>query len=111
MQLLIQQTVLTDFRPVFIVMLAFLILFLILSIIPRGRNSNINFTTVLTVSIVEVVIAAVLFYTESNLVETFEQTPDNITLYLFIAIIGLGIANPIVFRLRNSGGQRYRYRY
>src|SRR5699024_1996521 len=111
MQLLIQQAVLTNFRPIFIVMLAILAIFLILSIIPRGRNSNINFVTVLTVSIIEVVIAAVLFYTESNLVELFEQTPDNLTLYLFIGIIGLGIANPIIFRLRNSGGQRYRYHY
>ncbi|HLR88190.1 MAG TPA: hypothetical protein VK042_00540 [Atopostipes sp.] len=111
MQLLIQQTVLTNFRPVFIVLLAILLIFLLLSIIPRGRNSNINFLTVLTVSIVEVVIAAVLFYTESNLVEALGLTPDNITLYLFIAIIVLSVANPIVFRFRNSGGQRYRYRY
>ena len=111
MQLLIQQAVLTDFRLVFIVMLAILAIFLVLSIIPSGRNSNINFATVLTVSIIEVVIAAVLFYTESHLIELFEQTADNLTLYLFIGIIALGIANPLIFRLRNSGGQRYRYRY
>ena len=111
MQLLIQQAVLTNFRPIFIVMLAILVIFLILSIIPRGRNSNINFVTVLTVSIIEVIIAAVLIYTENNLVELFEQTADKITLYLFIGIIGLGVVNPIIFRLRNKGGQRYRYRY
>jgi len=33
------------------------------------------------------------------------------TLHLFIGILALGMANPIIFRLRNSGGQRYRYRY
>jgi len=110
-QLLIQQTVLTNFRPVFIVMLAILLIFLLLSIIPRGRNSNINFLTVLTVSIVEVVLAAVLFYTESNLIDELGLTADRITLYLFIAILILAIVNPIVFRFRNQGSSRYRYRY
>lgn len=110
-QLLIQQTVLTNFRPVFIVMLAILLIFLLLSFIPRGRNSNINFMTVLTVSIVEVVIAAVLFYTESNLIEDLGLTADRITLYLFLAILILGVVNPIVFRFRNRGSSRYRYRY
>lgn len=111
MQLLIQQTILTNFRPVFIVMLVVLLVFLVLSILPRGRNSNINFATVLTVSIVEGLIAAVLFYTESTLIEKLEFTADSLTLYLFLAIIALAIANPIVFRYRNRGGQRYRYRY
>lgn len=111
MQLLIQQTILTNFRPVFIVMLAVLLVFLGLSILPRGRNSNINFATVLIVSIVEALIAAVLFYTESKLVEALNLTADSITLYLFLAIIVLAIANPFVFRYRNRGGQRYRYRH
>ena len=111
MQLLIQQTILTNFRPVFIVMLVVLLVFLVLSILPRSRNSNINFATVLTVSIVEGLIAAVLFYTESTLIEMLELTADSLTLYLFLAIIALAIANPIVFRYRNRGGQRYRYRY
>lgn len=111
MQLLIQQTILTNFRPVFIVMLVVLLVFLVLSILPRSRNSNINFATVLTVSIVEGLIAAVLFYTESTLIEKLEFTADSLTLYLFLAIIALAIANPIVFRYRNRGGQRYRYRY
>lgn len=111
MQLLIQQIVLTNFRPVFILMLAVLLVFLVLSIVPRGRNSNINFLTVLTISIIEALIAAVLFYTESNLVESLEATADSLTLYLFLAIIVLAIANPIIFRYRNRGGQRYRYHY
>ena len=110
MQLLIQQTILTNFRPVFIVMLVVLLVFLVLSIFPRGRNSNISFATVLIVSIVEALIAAVLFYTESTLIEMLELTADSLTLYLFLAIIALAIANPIVFRYQNRGGQRYRYR-
>lgn len=92
-------------------MLVVLLVFLVLSILPRSRNSNINFATVLTVSIVEGLIAAVLFYTESTLIEKLEFTADSLTLYLFLAIIALAIANPIVFRYRNRGGQRYRYRY
>lgn len=110
MNLLIQQTAFTDFRPVFILMLVILLVFFILSLFRDGERRGINFNLILTVSIVEILIAALIFFTESNLVETYNLEPDNITLYLFIGVILLGVVNPLVYKLRNKASSRYRYR-
>jgi len=110
MQLLIQQTVLTDFRPIFIAILAILGIFLIISLIRQRGDGMFSFATVLTVSITQLILAGMLFYTESTLVETLDIAADDITLYLFIAIVALAIINPIVYRLRNRRSSRYRYR-
>lgn len=108
---LLQQAVLTDFRSAFILMIAILLVFLVLSLMGGGQNRGMSFGTILTVSITHFLIAAILFYTESNLVEKLEATPDRITLYLFIGILLLTIANPLIYKLRNkSTSSRYRYR-
>lgn len=111
MQIIIQQAVLTEFRPVFLMMLFIGLIFLVLSFIPRGRRSNINLTTVLTVSIIQAILAGILLYTESGLARSFEIIADSMTLYLFVGILVLSIINPILFRSRNSGKKRYRYKY
>lgn len=109
MQLLILQNILTNFRPVFTVMIVILAIFLVLSLLRQG--DKVSFGTVLTVSITHLLLGGMLFYTESTLVETIEYTADDITLYLFIAIVVLAILNPVVYRMRNnSSQQRYRYR-
>lgn len=109
MNLLIQQAAFTDFRPVFILMLVILGVFFLLSLFRDGERRGITFTLVLTVSIVEILIAMMIFFAESNLVETYEFVPDSITLYLFIGIILLGVVNPLVYKLRNKASSRYRY--
>lgn len=110
MQLLILQSVLTNFRPVFGAMVGILTLFLILSFIRQGDN-GVSFMTVLTVSITHLILAGVLFYTESTLIETIDFSADDITMYLFVATVILAIANPIIYRFRNRRSQqRYRYR-
>lgn len=109
MELLILQDVLTDFRPVFTAMIVILAIFLLISFLRQG--DKVSFGTVLTVSITHLLLGGMLFYTESTLVETIDYTADDITLYLFIAIVVLAIANPIIYRVRNnSSQQRYRYR-
>lgn len=106
-----QQTVLTDFRPVFILMLGILIIFFILSLIGSGQNRGISFGMILTVSIIQFLVAGVLFYIESNLVENLNLTADNITLYMFVAILVLSIVNPLIYKLRaKNTSSRYRYR-
>lgn len=109
MQIAIQQRVLIEFRPVFLVMLVISVLFLILSVIPRSRNSNLNFVTVLTVSFIQTILAGTLLYTESNVAESFDFLADRLTVYIFLGILILSIFNPIIFRSRNRGKSRYRY--
>lgn len=107
----VQQAVLTDFRPIFILIFAILLVFLMLALFSGGQNSGISFSTVLTVSITHFLINAILFYMESNLVEKLDATPDNVTLYLFIGILILSIVNPLIYKLRNKNkSSRYRYR-
>jgi uncharacterized membrane protein YcaP (DUF421 family) len=110
-ELLVQQATFTGFRPAFIVLLVISLIFLGLSIIPTGRNSQLNFLTIVIVSVINVIVTAVLFFTESEMVQTLALAADDVTLYLFIAILVVSIANPFLFRLRNRNGSRNRYRY
>jgi len=91
-------------------MLVILGIFLIISLIRQRGDGIFSFGTVLTVSITQLILAGMLFYTESMIVETLEITADDITLYFFIAIVVLAIINPIIYRLRNRRSSRYRYR-
>jgi len=91
-------------------MLVILGIFLIISFIRQRGDGIFSFGTVMTVSITQLIIAGMLFYTESTLVETLELAADDITLYLFIAIVVLAVINPIIYRLRNRRSSRYRYR-
>ena len=92
MQILIQQSLFTDFRPIFIVMVAILAIFLLLSMIPQG-DKGVSFGTVLLVSGIHIILGGMLFYTESELIQTLNLTADDLTLYLFIAIMVLSILN------------------
>lgn len=104
MQVFIQQVLFTDFRPIFIVMVAILAIFLLLSVLPQG-NKGITFGTILLVSVIHLILGGMLFYTESELIQTLDLTADDVTLYFFIAIVVLSILNPIVYYFRNRRGK------
>lgn len=110
MEFLIYQTVFSDFRSVFILMLLIAFVSLIFSVIPRGRNSNINFLTILTISIINILVSGMLLYTENSLIKSLNMEADKLTFYFFIAVLILSIVNPIIFNNRNKKSQRYRYR-
>lgn len=110
MELLIQQAMFTEFRPVFIVMVAILAIFFILSIIPQG-DRGVSLGTVSLVSGIHLLLGGMLFYTESELIQTLELTADEMTLYLFIAIVVFAILNPIVYYFRNRRQKSSRYNY
>lgn len=111
MNLIIQQALFTEFRPVFILMLAILAVFFFLSFFRDGERRGITFSLVLIVSIINTLIAFMIFFVENNLVETYSLTPDRITLFLFIGIIALSLVNPFIYKMRNKASSRYRYRY
>lgn len=106
----IAQGVFTDFRTLAIILLAFTLVFFVLSIVPRGRNSNFNFTTVLSVSIMNIIFTGALLYTENKLINEFSLTEDKITFYLLVVVFIFSIVNPIIFKNKNQQNQRYRYR-
>lgn len=110
MQLLIQQAVFTEFRTVFIAMIVILAVFTILSLIPQ-RDSVITHAMVITISVVHLVLGGILFYTESELIQHLDLTADSLTLYLFITIVILSIANPVIYYFRNRKSSSSRYKY
>ncbi|GEL67982.1 hypothetical protein [Marinilactibacillus psychrotolerans] len=103
--------VFTQLRPVFYIVLGFLVLFLILSLIPRGRDSKINMFLILMISITHLVFASSLLVIENWFLEEFSLKGDSISFYIYLAILGLSILNPIAFFLRNKKKRRNSYNF
>lgn len=101
----------TQFRLVFGVILAILVLFLILSLIPKGRDTMITFFSVLAISITHLAIATALLIVENSFLEDFTLDGDQMTFYMFIGILVLAILNPVVYKLRNKSRRRRSYSF
>lgn len=101
----------THFRLVFGIILVILALFLILSLLPKGRDSIVTFFSVLAISITHLVIGTALLVVENAFLEDFTLDGDSMTLYMFIGIVVLAILNPIVYKLRNKTRRRSTYSY
>ena len=103
--------VFTQFRLVFGLILIFLGLFLVLSILPKGRDAIVTFFSVLVVSITHALIAIALIVTENVFLEELSIEGDSITFYMFIAILVLALINPIIYKLRNKTKRRGSYSF
>lgn len=106
-----QVEVFTQFRPVFYIVLGVLVVFLILSLLPKGRDSKINLYSTLMISISHLAISSTLLVVESRIVDAYSFRGDSITFYCFIATVVLSVLNPIVFYFRNKGKRRSRSSY
>jgi len=101
--------VFTQLRPVFIVIVAILLVFLVLSLIERSQSSGVSLFAIGSVSVTSLLIGTALLIMENQIVNDMGLTGDSLTLYLYIAILVLSIANPIVYRQRNKRKTRYRF--
>lgn len=101
----------TQFRLVFGIMLAFLVLFLILSLLPKSRDSIVTFFSVLMMSISHLAIATGLIIVENSFLEDFTLDADNLTFYMYLGIVGLAIVNPIIYKVRNKSRRRSSYSF
>lgn len=111
MDFLLNAEVFSEFRPLFIVLLIFLGLFFIISLVPKSANTKITFATVLTVSLTHLIIAGTLLVTENWFLSEFQLDGDSVTFLLFVAVIVLAIANPIIYKLRNKNNKRSSYSF
>ncbi|GEK91097.1 hypothetical protein [Alkalibacterium kapii] len=98
--------VFTQFRLVFGLILFILGLFLVLSILPKRRDTNVTFFSVLIVSITHAAVAIALIITENMFLENLSLEDDSITFYMFLGILLLAVLNPIVYKLRNKTKRR-----
>lgn len=111
MDFLFNAEVFSEFRPIFIVLLAFLTLFFFISLIPKERDTKISFFTVLIVSITHATIAGTLLVTENWFLEEFSLDGDQVTFLLFLGVILLAVLNPIIYKLRNRNSRKSSYRF
>lgn len=103
--------VFTEFRLVFIIILAILGLFFIFSLVPKGRTPMVTLFSVLTVSLTHAVIATSLLVVENFFLDSFELDGDSVTFYLYLGIILLAVLNPIIYKIRNKGRKKGGYTF
>lgn len=96
----------TQFRLVFGIILAILLVFLLLSLIPKGRNAVVTFFSVLSISLSHAVIATVLLVIENTFLEDFTLDGDSVTFNMYLGILALAILNPIIYKLRNKPSKK-----
>lgn len=101
----------TLFRPIFYILLGVLVLTLIVTLIPKGRDSKINMVSILSISITHLVIASALLVIENQVLDRFSLKGDSISFYTYLAILVLSILNPLMYYIRNKQKRRGSYRF
>lgn len=87
----------TLFRPVFISILVGSLLLSLILIIPKLKNKLINGFTVISLSVLSILVSGQLLYNSGIIVDEIGLRGDPVTFYIFIAITGMGILNPIIY--------------
>lgn len=99
----------TQLRPVFMVIAAILVVFTILSLIERSQSSGVSLFAIGSVSVTGLLSATALLAVENQILGEMGWRGDPVTLYLYLAIVVLSIANPLIYRLRNNRKTRYKF--
>ncbi|WP_208559398.1 hypothetical protein [Marinilactibacillus kalidii] len=101
----------TPFRPVFYILLGFLIVTLIMALIPKSKESKINMVSILSISVTHIVIASALLVIENQLLDMFDLKGDSISFYTYLAVLVLSVLNPVVYYFRNKQKRRGSYQF
>ncbi|WP_028274980.1 hypothetical protein [Atopococcus tabaci] len=99
----------TQMRPVFMVIAAILVVFTILALIERSQSSGVSLFAIGSVSVTGLLTATALLVVENQILEEMGWTGDPVTLYFYLAIVVLSIANPLIYRFRNNRKKRYTF--
>lgn len=99
----------TQMRPVFMVIAAILVVFTILALIERSQSSGVSLFAIGSVSVTGLLTATALLVVENQILEEMGWTGDPVTLYFYLAIVVLSIANPLIYRFRNNQKKRYTF--
>ncbi|WP_277630509.1 hypothetical protein [Atopococcus tabaci] len=99
----------TQMRPVFMVIAAILVVFTILALIERSQSSGVSLFAIGSVSVTGLLTATALLVVENQILEKMGWTGDPVTLYFYLAIVVLAIANPLIYRFRNKRKKRYTF--
>ncbi|TVP89637.1 hypothetical protein [Alkalibacterium sp.] len=101
----------TQFRLVFGLILAVLLVFTLLSLLPKSQSTSVTFFSVLSISLSHLIIGTALIIVENTFLEDFTLDGDSLTFYMYLGIVGLAVLNPIIYKLRNKRRQRSTYSF
>lgn len=101
----------TQFRLVFGLILAVLLVFALLSLLPKSQGTGVTFFSVLSISVSHLLIGTALIIVENTFLEDFTLDGDPLTFFMYLGIVGLAILNPIIYKLRNKRRKRSTYSF
>ncbi|WP_232700165.1 hypothetical protein [Brevibacillus daliensis] len=87
-------------RPVFIIFIVVLLIFLLVVILQNGELKLINGFSVICVSIICSLVSAINLWQIGIIADELGLGGDPVSFYMFLAIAGLSILNPIIYTLR-----------
>lgn len=87
----------TLLRPIFITFLLVSISLFLLVIMPTIKKKLVNSFSVISLSIISVIVSGQLMFYEAIIVDEIGLSSDGVSFYLFLAILILGITNPIIY--------------
>lgn len=99
----------TQMRPIFLLIVLILLVYLFLSFIKRSQSSGVTLFAVGSVSVLSFLISTILLIIENQLVELTGLEGDSLTVYLYGAAVVLSILNPLVYRNRNKRQSTYTF--
>ena len=94
--------VFTLLRPIFITILVVSLLLFFVIIIPKFKNKVINGFTVLVLSVISILVSGQLLFYHGIIVDEIGLGGDPVSFYIFLAIVGIGILNLIIYFSRRG---------
>ena len=92
----------TLLRPIFITFLVVSLLLFFAIIIPKFKNKVINGITVIGLTGISILVSGQLLFYHGIIVDELGLGGDPVSFYIFLAIVGIGIVNLIIYFLMNK---------
>lgn len=89
-------------RPIFSTILVISLILFIMLLIPRFNSKIINGFTVLSLSAFSILVSGQLLFYNGIIVDEIGLGGDPISFFIFLAIVGMGIINLIIYFYKNE---------
>lgn len=86
-------------RPVYITFIVALVL--VLLIVVLQRKNLLNLFSIFSISAICSCVSAVTLYSSGYIVDEYNLGGDEVSFYMFLAIVGLSMLNVIIYHIRN----------
>lgn len=86
-------------RPIFIAFIIILIALLCIIIFQKKQLANLF--SVISISLISFTISAITLYSSGYIIDEYGLRGDEISFFMFIAIVGISLVNVIVYLTKN----------